>query len=300
MRNNWMILFIALGIMFSCTPSLVAQSQSGTVIVFLYSTDKAIIAADSRAKTSKEVEGKIITAGFTDEECKIMALGKDIVCAMHGYIRNSGPQGFDCQSEVREIFLKLKSAKHGESLISDLSKRFAESISSQIRLWYLANPLKAELFIRNNAQVESDGQIGIVCAIFAGIGDDGAPCIYGVRIRYFPNSKEMPIVSKIDGRLSAIGKINGMGKMDIVNEIVTGASERAKAENLQWEREAVAIRKSGKDPDELRVIRLVDLTIAYLEDGNSPDVGGQIDAVKITPGGQPIRWIQRKANCRTD
>lgn len=80
------------------------------------------------------------------------------------------------------------------------------------------------------------------------------------------------------------------GMTKIVSEYDLGTSERARKET--WSASPKVLKWMG--PGAARIIRLVDLTVAY--DERIGTVGGPIDALELFPNGG-LRWIQRKQNC---
>jgi hypothetical protein len=65
-----------LGVVRMDCPIIRTRSSSGTVIVLAIETDKIILAADSRAMTDR--------GGHTDDDCKLLIFGKDIIFASSG------------------------------------------------------------------------------------------------------------------------------------------------------------------------------------------------------------------------
>lgn len=258
----------------SLAPRAWTQTESGTVVVFGYSKEKVIVAADSRVTFGLE--------GHDDTQCKVAALGNKVIFATGGVA--GLPDGWTPAAEARRAF---EAVAPGAWDTGPIANRWAAGAVKR---------LKAEAAIRPEQLIKHTENNILLIGVFAAAQQDDK---ISVNVRMLTYSQEGGSIyigfdSVVFGPNVEMD-IQGFGRTEIVDEFVHPVTPRAKREAEQWARESM--RFSPDRRDQLRIIRLVDLTLAYHP--RSETMHGPIDAVELRRGGQ-ITWIQRKANCAAE
>ena len=87
------------------------------------------------------------------------------------------------------------------------------------------------------------------------------------------------------------------GRTEIVDEMLEAKTARARAERQAQLKELGAIEVANQDA--FKAVRLVDLTIAYLQPDRPPDLrdaGGFVDILQVERK-EGIHWVQNKTSC---
>ncbi len=185
----------------------------------------------------------------------------------------------------------------------DFTAQYARAMQSNLIRSYTADPsgftalLKA-YFLKAHRGAGTTGTTGLpnlLTAIIAGTKETGELLVYAVEIPFSERSANPILVSARQIPLGLCQPCVLGGEIAVEFAYVT--SERARAEARQWKHLTQA--RTTEERDILLPIRLVDLTIAYLDKSKSVDVGGKVDAIELKRGGG-ITWIQRKPTCQTN
>jgi len=261
-----------------------AEVQSGTVIVVYFSQDKLIMAADSRS-------------GFTDransdEICKIIAPNHKFLFAVAGIAAATDKTNsfltWDGQDEARRAYDKTIGAfsEAPPDLIERIATSWGQTIQQNIvRLYF------SDIATFKSRLKQPKGMLSL--GVFGGRNPNGSLRLITAEIDY--DESFLPPIRLTVTTQSCVENVNicAFGEVSVPAEYVNLVSDRAKKERAGWD-PSPAFPK--EDWDILRVIRLVDLTIAFDKTGR---VGGGIDAAQISQDGT-LRWYQRKENCRED
>ena len=254
-----------------------AQITTGTVGVIYYTNDKIIMAADSRGTSSDGTR--------TDAECKIAALGNDMIFV------STGVGGYD-SGDPRSPTRSWRNADEAHRVYDRLSAGGRHPSVAEVASEWSNIIVRNETFLyeRIPQQVLDAATDGVLTeAMFGSTADDGSLTLISTDIVVHAGGSP-PVTAEIGMELPP-GSVGVIGKKDIFSEFFQATSERAKAEAARWEVESASF--PPEDSELFRMIRLIDLTITYDQSG---EVGGPIDALELEHG-KGIRWRQRKAIC---
>jgi len=268
----------ALVFLLGAAVSASAQITTGTIGVIYYTNDKIIMAADSRGTSSDGTR--------TDAECKIAALGNDMIfvsTGVGGY--DSGDPRSPTRSwrnadEAHRVYERLSAGGSRHPSVAEVASEWSNIIVRNEMFLYERIPQQVLDAATDSVLTE---------AMFGGTADDGSLLVISTDIVVHPDASP-PITAEIGMELPP-GSVGVIGKKEIFSEFFQVASDRAKAEAARWEKESA--RFPTDDREFFRMLRLIDLTITYDQSG---EVGGAIDAVELGLG-KGIRWRQRKAVC---
>jgi hypothetical protein len=279
------LLLAAIGIMIPlCAWS---QVKHGTVVV-AYATENGVtVAADSRGIIGGQRD-------VDDNVCKISTLGNQLIVGLagiKGHIESGGRWSWDVLAIAQNIFTGLKYKSTSDDLPYAFSVAWGKALENQF---------SRELRLRPNdtlANKSKDEGPTLASGIVTGRAKAGNIVIYIVKINYSPlRSGQFSVHSELTP-FAPPGTVT-LGRAEISNEITSGVTARG----IQWRNELTAqnMRSSARMRDAIPAIRIVELSISYLPIRpplTINDVGGPVDAVKLTPDGK-IDWIQRKQYCQ--
>lgn len=262
-------------------PSLVsAQLEHGTVVVFIASSNRIIVAADSRASGYQP----------NDNSCKIVALGRQLLFTAAGVAAHAHTiqtsRNWSVQQQAVRAFRAL-GAKPSDAV----------SRASDIWLRSMKRIYLRELKLYPRQMLSSTINDALMNSAFVGVDQAGQLKVREIGItfnRAVVEKSGAPVLTVTDNSWHLTGQpvIKIAGHSEIIQEFQQGESERARADTERWNLEMNAHR--NEDTDLLYAVFLVDLTSSYApaEFG----VGGPVDEVEIFPK-SGIQWIQRKTAC---
>lgn len=278
--------FGAFVLLLLCPASAWTQSEFGTIVVVFRSEDKIVMAADSRVNYGDGI--------YDDNHCKIVALGNEIIFAATGIVgefSSSLPQElrFSAGEEVRRVFsnpwfdselldFQGKVAQLASRWGAAMTNRFTRAAPRRLQHWL--ERMTGDIFIQG---------------IFAGVEPDGHLSLVVTKVTYgrpIAGLERRTATFHLERIVSDSPFLQAFGGTEIFQEFTARSTGRAHREVIQ-----LALDLERYPPelrDALRVIRLVDLTIAFHRRRDS--VGGEIDAIEPLRD-RTIRWIQRKPQC---
>lgn len=256
-----------------------AQEKHGTIAVVQYKAKRLIVAADSRNNL-----GNGVGAQQNDLACKVAALGKYAVfvaAGLTGY-DNAGPmdrmETWRATDEARGVYARLvkEHGKWRDEYLDEFARYWGEVVQSRV----------ADLSRLAPLTVHTAAVAGLLTTALVATGRGKNIQVIVIQIGIMDGEVQMITPHRVDPKLYTLGR------GEIVAEFVGLTTERAKTEAERLARETSGV--SDNEREVRRIIRLVDLTIKLLPNGN--DVGGPIDALELRAG-EPLRWIQRKSGC---
>jgi len=257
-------LLLAFGLCISANAQI-----NGTIVVMELTKDGLFVAADSRATFQQ--------APPEDNHCKIATIGPDAIFTATGAsaypaVPDDKVKPWSVVSEAKRAASTIRKRHIHDIRIAvvEIANIWTKRMENNWNAIKLAHPEKVK-------EAEERGK-GMLSNGFFAIGRNGNLVAVARSIKS-SNSVISSEVLPID-KMCPINVPCASGETDIFTEFGKRTSERAKAERLP-------------DSPKLKVIRLVELTIAYDKTHNT---GGPIDAVQLTPQGK-IVWFQRKPSC---
>lgn len=261
-----------------------AQFQHGTVVVFLVSTDRVIVAADSRAS---EPGGR-----SNDHACKIAALGTQLLFTEAGVAAGTHTilvsRNWSVRQEAIRAFSKFQVSRSRADPVDQVSANWLRSVK-RLYLRELKSNREGVLSATTNDVLMTSSFVGLdrtgqVKVREIGISFDraklektGVPGLTVINHLWHITSQPAPKV---------------VGHSEIAEEFAYQSTERGRAAQQRWQLEANAHR--NQDTGLLYAVFLVDLTSSYAP----PEwgVGGPVDEVEVLPK-RGIQWIHRKPEC---
>jgi hypothetical protein len=258
-----------------------AQVTSGTIVIFNFTEDKVVVAADSLA-------GNEETGIPDDSHCKIAAFGHKFVFASVGSSGWSNSRGLGPVHGWDNIDLAKQVFHSGDDI--DLTK-FSSLWGTEVKnRWGIVNRLDPQRAM--NIAAANDQQF--TSALFV----DKKLRARVVLIRYNRSSPSDPIEVAIgeEKDLSNCWPCGQLGNSKICAagkhlDIAAGfCSKRKHGDAIPI---STRLRKADKSAE--LTTEIVELTNAAYE-RTAKDVGGKVDVVTITKDGT-IDWLSRKSNC---
>jgi hypothetical protein len=200
-------------------PIAFAQSETGTVIVFGYSKEKVIVAADSRQVNQD--------GGYRDDYCKVIALDSKVVFSSIGRttsVAKDGTLEWDAAREARTAFAN---ARH---LQTDKAGDFLDRLALDWG-WLIGAEMRKTLAPADVSDL-ADGQF-VVSGIVAGLDESGALHISleGIRINKSVGEAPRLFIDKPRPVILADAiQFKVLGEGDIFDEFTSSKTKRAK----QW------------------------------------------------------------------
>lgn len=263
------------------SPAWGQRVKFGSLVVFRYSKDKVIMAAESR---------RVDKTGQYDDECKIFVLSDKVIFGFTGIsnVSGIGPlPNFDALEDARAAVRHATTTLSGTGLARNAARFWAGKMKQHMQNWPMGDLI--------NVIRVMGGEPGLACGVFAASEPGGDISVYLARITvtYRP-PQGIAIADEVDAGPRGNSVNTGVcGRDEIVREFVTGETERAREEGKRWFEWR---KKCPQDADAKIASRLVQLTI---ELDHSGLVGGPIDSIELRRGGTP-HWIQRKRQCPQD
>jgi hypothetical protein len=262
------------------------QVKSGTAIVIFFSQGDVAFAAESRIVLS----GKSIR--YRDDACKVRALKNKFIFA------SAGVNGFEPDSDKNgNAWSAYDEPGKLVDLIPDttadpvnlLAELWGKSVKQRVDRALAVNPGPMMHFL----QVE--GGETLTVGMFAGRTKPGQFVMYKAVLNCNCTGQSkyafltiLPVVLPDHTAAAALGTQEALALWD---ELGKENSERARMSMDKFAADHVGMR----GPKLLGAAAIAGLEFV-LKYAQSRDVGGPIDAVEMTSGGD-IHWIQRKANC---
>jgi len=252
-----------------------SQINSGTVIIFQLVNDKFIMASDSRMI----FEGKP-----SDGNCKIAAFRDHVVFGVTGgpkYV--PGPldsvKSWDAMLEAkRAVDIFGISNQDSASRVTAIANAWATNMQTNWQILLVSHPDLVRKFA-------ADENGGLTNGIFAATASGRISLtMRGLVLKNDLIAVETPTIVGTCG-----GGPCASGKTDIFNEYTQNLSKRAKDE--KWTFSSSLLDRTI--PEMIKIVRLVDLSIAYDSSGT---IGGPIDAIELNADGS-MKWYQRP-NCK--
>jgi len=261
-----------------------AQLQHGTVVVFIVSTNRVIVTADSRALGPGNLS--------SDDACKITALGTQLLFTEAGVSADTHTilisKNWSIRQEAIRAFSKFQISKSKADPVDEVSANWLRSVKRIYLRELESNPQKVLRSATNGVLMGSS---------FVGLDRTGQVKVREIDITFDRAKLEktgVPTLTVNSQLWDIVDQpvIKIIGHAEIIKEFRQESSERARAEEQRWQLEANAHR--NEDTDLLYAVFLVDLTSSYAP----PEwgVGGPVDEVEVLPK-RGIQWIQRKPEC---
>ncbi|HKV77480.1 MAG TPA: hypothetical protein VJP02_05035 [Candidatus Sulfotelmatobacter sp.] len=269
------LILLALCILFP--PAADAQLEHGTVVVFIVSSSKAVIAADGRYLAPHEPPN--------DHACKIIALGSQFLFAESGINLGSptmrAPDGRSQQEAIR-AFARFQVSKANHS--DPVDQISSDWLSSMKPVYQRA--LKS--YRRDILQYEPSGFL--VSAAFVGLNPTGriegrAIDIYFDLARLKKGFSKLIIHNNPSWQITIQPSTKVLGHAEIIDSFSHLSAEAREDTLANWK---IA------HPDLDLAYFLVDYTESYAPADYG--VGGPIDEVAIFPH-SGIEWLHRKPGC---
>lgn len=305
-RGLSVFMFVFLGAL-----SAVAQTiERGTVVVVYYTTDKIIMAADSRVVSLDPNKPP------QDDACKIATPDGKIVFASAGIENYASAnnqailgsyasaldfvQSWSNADEIHKAYQEA-SFQHSPMFQSTSALLMNAILERDVVLQTVRNFEGAEVYDLNALKTwhatlldqVAEKQHGLLTeALVGGLDSGGRLVLYGTAIEYSDLGFGGFILSNTGTPVCPDAPYCFLGEYEIAREFVNLASDRAKKEAHKWKPPK---NSSPLDYDILKAMRLVELTEQY----GPADVGGPIDAVELDKDGT-LRWFYNKKNCPAD
>jgi hypothetical protein len=249
--------------------SATVETNSGTIVIFGFSKDKIVVAADSR--------GKKDAGNYSDDECKIIALTDKFAYAANGMtgLRDEGvvvpyrPIEMEANEEARLAFNSVPPGS--DHFLRRVAVLWGENVTRIFR-----QALKAG----GPTALGKDDPI-VLNGYFFGVSPSGGLGLYMEKV--YHNGEDVSFDSEPEAIVLT----------DILQYALQGKTDLAKKETDRWERQSAAL-PVNEDLDVLKVILWVQLTLDAHPDSN--EIGGPIDSLTVTaPRG--VIWHKRKQEC---
>lgn len=277
---------LALLLIAAFAPLAKPQAEGGSVLIFAYSPDEIVMAADSRVTD-------INTGVFRDNYCKLSAPGGKILFGTTGLVESTS--GFDSIGLFRRIVSGM-GGSYKEGFVEQVAFRWADAMDQN----YARMPANlANQFIQENS-----GNRALDCTMFAGVEPSGNLSLVRARLFYGKASNGSPAtvrykieVIPLESPAPGYLNIGGCGDIDVLRQFTPPKTSSDKAEVAQWKLLTGDVKAQIAN-------RLVNLTIARekpqrIGGHEVVPVGGPVDAAEIRRGGR-AGWIERKPNCPAD
>jgi len=258
----WPLLLTASGFALSAT----VETNSGTLVVFGFSKNKIVVAADSR--------GKKDAGDYADDKCKIIALTNKFVFAANGMT--------GLWSEVAVPYRPIEmdaneEARHAFNSVRPRSDHFLRNVAV---LWgdNVTRIFKQALKVAGPTALGDDPNLN---GYFFGVAPDSGLVLYMENV--YVRGKDV----SFDSEPQAIVLT------DMVQYALQGKTDLAKKETDRWKRQSAAL-PVNEDLDVLKVILWVQLTLDAHPDSN--EIGGPIDSLTVTAS-RGVIWHKRKQEC---
>lgn len=275
-------IFLVLCLLFS-SPLQADQYGYGTLVVLGISTNKIVIAADSRGLMEGEPPN--------DHECKIVGLSKRMI------FTGAGIEGEEHTVLTQKNWSALAEASRAYGIVQRVSPRSPDLLKSVSDEWLQAMEPRFRGVLKTGRTwlLDRPGN-SLFEAVFAGTDESGKFEAREVSITYDRTaeqagiSKPLVAINSWDFTPQIVFKAIGHG--EIAYEFAGQSTPRARAEAFRWQGE-LRDNPAG-DLDLRQAVHYVQLTedLAPVDWG----VGGHIDQAEILPH-TGLQWIDRKPEC---
>jgi hypothetical protein len=273
-----------LGVVRMDCPIIRTRSSSGTVIVLAIETDKIILAADSRGMTDR--------GGHTDDDCKLLIFGKNIIFASTGeaHLEVTAPYKavWDARAAARRSIARLSQKKDTQA--RDVANALASSWAKAAVDFFqsVMNYGGKDDFVSLSIHADQ-----IVEGIFAVRGINGSLIVSHVLISLDP-MKSIPTIISTSTLLQAPPEHwSVLGYSTVAaNYIPQPKNELALLRFHKWQNSVVS-----KSLDEQKILYAAQVAQWTIDSGFS-EVGGVVDEAVLDNNG--TRWVRRKSNCQED
>jgi hypothetical protein len=264
-----------------------AQLQSGTVIIFNFTKDKLIVAADSRALSGN------LNRPPDDSRCKISTFNDKIIFASSGtavYLKSVGDpvDGWD-NAEVARIAVQSTDSKisNGKTHIQKVADKWALLLSEKWNTFNSFHPEQARRAAELGNGILTGGifveaQNGEIESSVASIALINSPAGGVIGIGVDAKLSECWPCGQRE-RVCAMGKVAFTSQLCAQNPKFLSAPKR----------HVHGPQDNGWDVDESFTVWLATITALCDLTGS---IGGAIDAISLDKGGT-IHWIAKKSNC---
>jgi hypothetical protein len=267
--------------------SACAQVSSGTIIVFNFTKDQLVVAADSRVINED-------TRVPNDHECKIAVFDHQLVFASVGNARRAGSPIDTVPSwdnwGVAKVALEQAShisLKQGE--LRTIADTWGSAITENWKLFYRWHPNELGRLLSKTG--------GITMGFFAE-GSEEAFYFKAARIKFDAASPD-PIGYEIGDLIGDSRECWPCGQLQGRQICAVGVHPDVAAQfcsqRKHGDRIDVRTPLQGASENTKLAVKIVEMTIDAYEK-TAGDVGGNVDAITLVKGGNPI-WNSRKANC---
>jgi hypothetical protein len=247
--------------------STTVETNSGTIVIFGFSKNKIVVAADSR--------GKKDAGSYADDQCKIITLASNFAFAANGMtgLRSEAvavpyrPIEMDANEEAKNAFNSVSS--RADHFVRNVAVLWGENVA---RIFNQALKVAGPAALGDNPNLNG---------YFFGTSPDGGLVLY------------MENVYQRGNDISFDSDPQAIPLTDIMQYALQGKSDLAKKETAQWKRQS-AVLPVNEDVDVLKVVLWVQLTLDANPDSN--EIGGPIDSLTITPS-TGVVWHKRKKEC---
>jgi len=247
--------------------------ESGTILVFGLSKNKIVVAADSR--------GKGDSGGYSDHQCKIIALSDKFVFASNGMADLS----IENVAHPAKRNVIMEANKEAEIAFKSVRPGSDDFLRKVALLWgrHVSRILEQKIKVFGPKAVLGPGDDNpIINGYFFGVSPKGGLALY------------MENIFRVGNDVSFDSEPKAIPLTDTIQYALRGKAELAQKEKAQWERQSATLLEA--DRDVLKVVLWVRLTLEAHPDSN--EVGGPIDSLTITPL-TGVRWHSLKDECRT-
>jgi hypothetical protein len=260
-----------------------AQVISGSIVIFNFTKDKSVVAADSLAGNED--------TGIPDySDCKIAAFGQHLIFTTVG---NSGwsdrlgnVPAWDNIALARDAFQTVH-ASGGGSDLNAIAAQWASDVKSH---WDFIDRMDRQR--ARSIAASNDGQF--TAGMFIGKGLSSKVVIIG-----YDFDKPIDPIEILTGDRKAMSNCWSCGQLQ--ESMICGAGKHLDvaanycAKRQHGERIDVHTELNSATESTKLAVKIVEMTIdSYGQ--TAKDVGGKVDAVTIMKDGS-ITWNARKANC---
>ena len=278
---------ILLGVLFTLSSPLAhAQLEHGTIVVFIVSKDRVVIAADSRSVSSQS--GRLPT----DDACKITALGTRLLFAEAG-ISDEGHtllanRNWSVQQEALAAFAKFQKSRKHLDAVEQVSRDWLTAMK-----WIYRRSLKqyGQDILRHPSNVLTQSR-------FLGINEAGKIEGRWIDIVFDRTQLEAgKVVVKIRDKpweMPVQPLVVTMGNAEVVLSFLRKSGDYGHSALEHW------LAGNPAPPGDIN-LAAAKFLVEYAEDNSPPadGIGGPIDEVEMLPG-QGVQWVNRKPGCPAD
>lgn len=289
MKSGCIRLSLILGFLVLFPALASAQFVSGTAVVFIVSSDRVIVAVDSRTMNSQPLRSP------TDDACKIVVLGPKLLFAEAGLEGQAHAiftsKNWSVQREAVRAFAKFRTPHVQHS--DPVDRVSADWLSSMTKIY------RTTLQQYRQDIIHSAPSNILISAAFLGLDKTGQ--IKGRAMNITFDRAELgrtgkPLLS-IDDKpwdMPRQPQTLSMGHDEVIQALLRKSDESRRLAEQSW---LARHPLSNGDP----FLTYASFLIGYAEDNSPVDygIGGPIDEIELLPR-RGIRWIHKKPGCPAD